>query len=119
MRVTSASRHYVRNLVVDAESAAALDRQSCTALTSGRSVLLASLDTLGTALTGSRDATYQRSASLFDRAERELEASSGSIGSAQLALRDLALLDGSLATLAATHAPAADRPGHDGTNLTG
>lgn len=52
------------------------------------------------ALTGSRDATYTRSSALFDRAERRLEQHSGSLESAQLAIRDLRLIDGAMAQIA-------------------
>jgi hypothetical protein len=58
------------------------------------------LDTVADAMTGSRDGIYVRSSSLYDRAERSLE---GSVGGDDLgchAIRDLQLIDGSMATLA-------------------
>jgi hypothetical protein len=85
---------------VDAEGAAGLDAATCAAVTRGRATLLTSLELVGAATTGPRDGTYVRSASLFDDAERTLERTSGGIGPAQLALRDLALVDGSLASFA-------------------
>jgi hypothetical protein len=59
-----------------------------------------SLDVVADALTGSRDATYTRSAALFDRAERRLEQCSSSVGPDQLAIRDLKLIDGTMAGVA-------------------
>jgi hypothetical protein len=52
------------------------------------------------ALTGSRDVTYTRSSALFDRAERRLEECSSTPGPAQLAIRDLMLIDGTMAQMA-------------------
>jgi hypothetical protein len=52
------------------------------------------------ALTGSRDATYTRSAALFDRAERRLEQCSSSVRPEQLAIRDLNLIDATMARAA-------------------
>lgn len=99
LRVASASRNYVRNLVIDVEASAPLDPSTCHAVRTGRVALLSSLAVLSQAMTGPRTSPYVRSASLFDAAERELERAQGSIGHAQLALRDLALLDGALASL--------------------
>jgi hypothetical protein len=59
-----------------------------------------SLDVIAGALTGSRDVTYTRSSALFDRAERRLEECSSTPGPARLAIRDLTLIDGTMAQMA-------------------
>jgi hypothetical protein len=46
--------------------------------------------------------TYVRSSALFDRAERDLEDRSPALDGARLAIRDLKLIDGTLAQLADT-----------------
>jgi hypothetical protein len=58
------------------------------------------LDSVADAVTGPRDGSYVRSSALFDRAERWLEEESSPAGKGQLAIRDLKLIDGSMAGLA-------------------
>jgi uncharacterized membrane protein YgaE (UPF0421/DUF939 family) len=100
VRLASAARNYARNLVADTERtglASACTRQD---IELASAALRNSLDVLAGALTGPRDGTYTRSSALFDRAERRLEEESAAVGPAQLAIRDLKLIDGSMARLA-------------------
>ena len=53
------------------------------------------------AVDGPRDGTYVRSAALFDRVERDLQARAGGVHDGQLAIRDLKLIDEAVAGLAA------------------
>jgi hypothetical protein len=100
MRFASASRHYGHNLVVDVEDVGHLDTPTRIDLKAATQTLLNSLAIMAEALNGPRDVTYTRSASLFDRAERRLEKSSGTPYAAGLALRDLMLIDQTMASLA-------------------
>ena len=56
--------------------------------------------TITEALNGARDGTYTRSAALFDRAERRLEQHPTASEKSSFAIRDLKLIDGTLAKLA-------------------
>jgi uncharacterized membrane protein YgaE (UPF0421/DUF939 family) len=100
MRLASASRHYGRNLIVDAETVGCLDAESRRDVARGRDTLRSSLAVLTDAMNGPRDGTYTRSAALFDRAERRLEERAGAVDNGQLAIRDLKLMDGAMAGLA-------------------
>jgi hypothetical protein len=53
-------------------------------------------------LTGPRDAICTRLAALFEQAERRIEERSGTAGPAHLAIRDLKLIDATMAQLAET-----------------
>jgi hypothetical protein len=100
LQLASAARYYSRDLVADTDRArlpddgARLDIELATA-TLGRS-----LDAIAGGLTGPRDGTYTRSAALFDQAERSIEDGSDIASPAQLAIRDLMLIDGTFAELA-------------------
>ena len=59
-----------------------------------------SIDRVARALTGPRDGTYTRSSALFDRAERSLGICPHRVASAEFALRDFKLLDGTMAQMA-------------------
>ena len=59
-----------------------------------------SVNAIAVALTGPRDGLYTRSSALFDQAERRVEERSGVAHPAQLAIRDLKLIDGTMARLA-------------------
>ncbi|WP_035921646.1 hypothetical protein [Frankia sp. QA3] len=61
-----------------------------------------SLDVIAAALNGPRDTTYTRSSALLDRAERRSEELAGTVHDGQLAIRDLKLIDGTMARLAET-----------------
>jgi hypothetical protein len=59
-----------------------------------------SIEVVAQALTGTRDGTYIRSSSLFDRAERRLDVCPHRVASPEFAFRDFKLLDGTMAHLA-------------------
>ena len=100
VRMAAASRHYCRNLVADIEAAGALDTGTRLDLKRSAETLGGSLEAMEKALTGPREGTYVRSSALFEQAERRLESSDGPVGPGQLAIRDLKLVDGSMAELA-------------------
>jgi len=102
LRIASASRHYGRNLVADLDEVGPLDVQTRVAVARGSETLRRSLNAIGDALNGIRDASYTRSFSLFDQAERRLEESFNAVSNAQLAIRDLMLLDQTMAGFAAS-----------------
>ena len=99
MRSASAARNYARNLVTDVTVAGRLDPASRSDLERGSATLSRSLAVLVAAFNGPRDGVYTRSAALFDRAERRLEGPAMTQG-AQFAVRDLTLIDGTMAALA-------------------
>lgn len=99
----AATRHYARNLLVDTSSGGSLPPDALEPLRQAHERLTASLAVLITALgsePGARtDAgAYVRSAALFDQIATQLDSSF--TDSRQLAIRDLQLIDGALATLA-------------------
>jgi uncharacterized membrane protein YgaE (UPF0421/DUF939 family) len=100
LRLASASRHYSRNLVADTERAGLLDAGTRLDIELAGATLRQSLDVIAGALTGPRDGVYTRSSALFDQAERRSEERSGIAGPAQLAIRDLKLIDGTMARMA-------------------
>jgi hypothetical protein len=59
-----------------------------------------SMRIVATALTGHRDGVYTRSSALFDQAERRIEERSGIAHPALLAIRDLMLIDDTMAQIA-------------------
>ncbi len=100
LRLTSASRNYSRNLVVDTDRLR--PPGVCTHLDMARAsaTLHHSIEVVARALTGPRDGTYTRSSSLFDQADRGLDAFPHRSTSIEFALRDLKLLDGTMARMA-------------------
>jgi uncharacterized membrane protein YgaE (UPF0421/DUF939 family) len=100
LRLATAARNYSRNLVTDTETAGPLDPGTRLDIELASATLHQSLDVVAAALTGPRDAIYTRSAALFDQAERRIEERSGTARPAQLAIRDLKLIDGTMAQLA-------------------
>ena len=100
LRLAAAVRNYSRNLVTDTETAEPLDPGTRLDIELASATLQQSVDVVAAALTGPRDATYTRSAALFDQAERRIEERSGTAGPAHLAIRDLKLIDGVMAQLA-------------------
>jgi uncharacterized membrane protein YccC len=100
MRLAYASRNYSRNLVSDVEAAGLLGPEMRSDIERATATLHQSLDSVADAVTGPRDGSYVRSSALFDRAERWLEEESSPAGKGQLAIRDLKLIDGSMAGLA-------------------
>jgi uncharacterized membrane protein YgaE (UPF0421/DUF939 family) len=103
LRLASAARNYSRNLIADtrraglAGLAGARLRQD---IELASVTLRHSVDVVAGALTGSRETTYTRSAAIFDQAERRVEERASTDESAQLAIRDLKLIDGTMAELA-------------------
>jgi uncharacterized membrane protein YgaE (UPF0421/DUF939 family) len=100
VRLASAARNYGRNLVTDAEMTGVADPSTRLDIKLASATLHESLDLVAGAMTGSRDVTYTRSSALFDRVERDLEESASSVAPAQFAIRDLKLIDGTMAQLA-------------------
>jgi hypothetical protein len=100
LQLAAAARNYSRNLVTDAGSAGPLNSGTRLDIELASATLRQSLDVVAAALTGPRDTVYTRSAALFDQAERRIEEHSGTAGPAQLAIRDLKLIDGTMARLA-------------------
>jgi len=100
MRLASASRHYSRNLVNDAEGIGPLDPALRLDVARAAATLSSSLHILADSLTGPIDADYTRSSALFDRTERRLEDDAARLDKGQLAIRDLKLIDGAMAKLA-------------------
>jgi uncharacterized membrane protein YgaE (UPF0421/DUF939 family) len=100
VRLASAARNYSRNLVTDAETICANDPETSRDITHAAETLQESLETITEALNGPRDGTYTRSAALFDRAERRLEQQLTAGEKSHFTIRDLTLIDGTLAKLA-------------------
>jgi uncharacterized membrane protein YgaE (UPF0421/DUF939 family) len=100
LRLATAARNYSRNLVADTEKAGLLDVCTRLDIEMATATLRQSMDLITGALTGPRDVVYTRSSALFDQAERLLEERSGTVGPAQLAIRDLKLIDGTMAQMA-------------------
>jgi hypothetical protein len=100
MRLASAARNYSRNLVTDTERSGLLDAGTRLDIELASATLRQSLNAIGVALAGPRDGVYTRSSALFDQAERRVEERSGIAHPAQLAIRDLKLIDGTMARLA-------------------
>jgi uncharacterized membrane protein YccC len=100
MRLAFASRNYSRNLVADVEATGPLDSELRSDIQSASTTLQRSMRALAGAVTGPRDVTYTRSSALFDGAERYLEANPIGTGKGRLAIRDLKLIDGTMADMA-------------------
>jgi uncharacterized membrane protein YccC len=100
MRLAFASRNYSRNLVADVEATGPLDTELRSDIESASTTLQRSMSALAGAVTGPRDVTYTRSSALFDGAERSLEANPIGTGKGRLAIRDLKLIDGTMADMA-------------------
>ena len=100
MAAATAGRRYALDLVRDIQPAAAPDADTAAVLDRGCQTLQASLTALQSAVAGLDGGSYTRSASLFDLIEQRLAVPGSGSGDAHLALRDLRLIDGSLAELA-------------------
>jgi hypothetical protein len=100
VRFASAARNYSRNLVADTETAAALDAGTRPGVELASATLRQSLDVVAGALTGPRDTVYTRSSAIFDQAERRLEERPGIARPQLFAVRDLKLIDGTMARMA-------------------
>ena len=73
LRLTTASRNYSRNLVIDAETSDPPDCAPYPDIARASAILHQSMGVVAQAVTGLRDGTYARSSALFDRAERDLD----------------------------------------------
>ena len=100
LRLASAARNYSRDLVADTGQARLSDAGMRLDIELATAALLHSMDVIADAVTGSREATYTRSSAIFDRVERRIEERTSTVGLAQLAIRDLKLIDGTMARLA-------------------
>ena len=100
MRLAFASRNYSRNLVADVEAATPLGAEMRMDIERATAALRQSLGSVADAVTGPRVGSYVRSSALFDRVERWLEEDPAPVATGQLAIRDLKLIDGSMARLA-------------------
>jgi uncharacterized membrane protein YccC len=100
MRLAFASRNYSRNLVADVEAASPLGAEMRMDIERATATLHQSLDSVADAVAGPREGNYVRSSALFDRVERWLEEGSAPVATGQLAIRDLKLIDCSMARLA-------------------
>jgi uncharacterized membrane protein YgaE (UPF0421/DUF939 family) len=100
VRLATAARNYGRNLVTDTEMAGPLEPGTRLDIEVASATLQQSLDVVAAAISGPRDGVYTRSSALFDQAERSIEERSGTAGPAHLAIRDLKLIDGTMAQLA-------------------
>jgi hypothetical protein len=100
VRLASVSRNYSRDLVADLASTAPLDPGLQGEINRATATLHRSMDTVADAMTGPREGIYVRSSSLYDQAERSLEDGAVGLDQGCPAIRDLKLIDGSMATLA-------------------
>jgi hypothetical protein len=100
LRLTSASRNYSRNLVVDTGRSLPLGVSTHIDMARASATLQQSIEVVARALTGPRDGTYTRSSALFNRAERYPDVCRHGSASTEFALRDLMLIDGTMAHMA-------------------
>jgi len=98
--LASVSRNYSRDLVADLASTAPLDPGLQGEISRATATLHRSMDTVADAMTGPREGIYVRSSSLYDQVERSLEDGVVGLDQGCPAIRDLILIDGSMATLA-------------------
>jgi uncharacterized membrane protein YccC len=100
IRLASASRTYSRDLVTDLASttpfAPSLQREVILA----SATLHESMDTVADAMTGPSKGIYVRSSSIYDRVERSLGDAALGPDRRNPAIRDLKLIDGSMASMA-------------------
>ncbi len=101
LELTAAARNYARNLSADLEAWPSTDPAVAAAIELASAQMRASLDAIIDRLELRPHGPYVRSAALFDRVVRALADSSGlSVSQGAMAVRDLMLLDGTLARLA-------------------
>ena len=101
LQTAAASRHYARNLLVDTASEVVPTRSYRAYLELAASQLTGSMGEVIGHLNDSKPTprVYVRAAALFDVAAAQLD-DGNHLAPSQLALRDLQLLDGTIATLA-------------------
>jgi hypothetical protein len=100
LQLAAATRNYSRNLVADTLGAGQADADTRLNIELASATLRHSMDAVASAMTGPRDGVYTRSSALFDEAERRIEERFGLAHPAQLAMRDLKLIDGTVARMA-------------------
>jgi hypothetical protein len=100
LRLASASRNYSRNLVVDTGRLRPPSVSTRLDIARADATLRNSIDVVARALTGPREGTYTRSAALFDQVESDLDTCPHRAASTEFTLRDLKLLDGTMAHIA-------------------
>jgi hypothetical protein len=100
LAAAAAARNYGRNLVADVEASGPLDDGARATLAAAAAALDASVTRLIEVSEGGPTGTYLRSAALFDQVDRALEDISRG-DPRRLVLRDLTLMDGALARMAA------------------
>jgi uncharacterized membrane protein YccC len=100
VRLATVSRNYSRDLVADLATSEPIDSEFRSEFSRASATLQDSMGKVAEAITGLRDGAYVRSASLYDRTERSLENSAPRLDQRWLAIRDLQLIDGSMATFA-------------------
>jgi uncharacterized membrane protein YgaE (UPF0421/DUF939 family) len=98
--LAGATRHYARNLVVDVSGADPLRVDARHELERASVTFGVSVQAIVKSLSDGCDATYTRSAALFDRVERRIEEQDVVVGKDEPALRDLMLIDAALAEMA-------------------
>jgi uncharacterized membrane protein YccC len=99
LRLATATRHYSRDLVIDVEATGSLDNAAHAAMQQASATLHQSLNVVVAAISGPRDVIYARSSTLLDSAEREIERTD-TLHDGQLPIRDLKLIDATMADMA-------------------
>jgi uncharacterized membrane protein YccC len=100
VRLASASRNYSRSLVTDLASGSPLEGELRGEVGVATATLRRSMDTVAHAMTDPEKGVYVRASSLYDRAAGGWEAGAGGVAVENLPVRDLQLIDGSMATMA-------------------
>jgi uncharacterized membrane protein YccC len=98
--LAAASRNYARNLITDLNTVGPPPEPTRPDLARATITLHHSLDIIAAAINGPRDVTYTRSSSLFEQAEQHLDHTRDNVDHGELAIRDLKLIDGTMAQLA-------------------
>jgi uncharacterized membrane protein YccC len=100
VRLASVSRNYSRNLVADLESAPPISPGLRDDVAHASDTFHRSMNAVADAFTGPRDGVYVRSSSLYDRADRSFEGDGSRLDKGCPPIRDLQLIDGSMASIA-------------------
>jgi hypothetical protein len=100
VRLASAARNYSRDLVTDMASATPFEPGLKDQISRASTTLHGSIEVVADAMTGAGGGTYVRSSSLYDRVERSQGGSAGKPDQRSPVIRDLKLIDGSMASTA-------------------
>jgi uncharacterized membrane protein YccC len=100
VRLASASRNYSRDLVADLASTAPMGPGVESEIDQATTTIHQSIGVLADAMTGPHESAYVRSSSLYDRVERSARDNAVGPGGRSPAIRDLKLIDGSMARTA-------------------